>query len=113
MCTVLMVQGHLVDVTLAHLAIASKTGLLAVVPILGISFSPYARHLVNRWMGSAVFGVCTFVADAMMHSSHYPGAYTEAALTGLGGAVFSLGVSYTPVRSHIERLAEGLLDAHR
>jgi hypothetical protein len=49
------------------------------------------------------------LADALVHGSHYPGAYTEAALTGLGTTAASLAVSYTPVGKWIERLAEPLV----
>ena len=109
-CLVLMVQGDLAAITLGHLAIAAKTGLLAVVPALGITFTSYARHFLNRWTTSAFLGGCTFVADALMHASHYPGEYTEAALTGIGAFLFSVAVSYTPVGTQIDRLAEALLE---
>lgn len=112
-CALLMVQGHLTEVTLAHLAVAAKTGLLAVMPILGVTFSPYARHVVNRWTSSLVLGLCTFVADAMIHGSHYPGAYTEAALTGVGAFVFSVLVSYTRLGARIEHFATAFLDAEQ
>ena len=46
---ILMVQGDLGAVTLAHVGIASKTGLLAVVPALGLTFTHYVRHFANRW----------------------------------------------------------------
>ena len=108
-CAVLMVQGHLLDLTAAHLAIATKTGVLAVVPVLGVTFSRYARHMVNRWTSSAVLAACTFFADAAIHGSHYPGAYTEAALTAVGAFVFSVVVSYTRVGAAIDRLAESFL----
>src|SRR5436190_19887489 len=68
-CLVLMVQGHLAEVTLAHFLIATKTGLLAISPALGITFTRYARHLVNRWTSSAFLGFCTFFADAVSHES--------------------------------------------
>lgn len=109
-CLVLMVQGNLAEVTLAHFLIATKTGLFAVSPALGITFTRYARHLVNRWTSAAILGVCTFVADALSHGSHYPGAYMEAALTALGAAAFSLVVSYTPIGKRIDHLAEGFAD---
>jgi hypothetical protein len=109
-CLILMVQGNLADVTLAHFGVAAKTGLLAMSPILGITFTRHARRLVNRWAASAFFGLCTFVADAVIHPSHYPGAYTEAALTGVGACLFSLVVSYTPIGEHIDRLAESFLE---
>ena len=108
-CMVLMVQGHLMDIGLAHFALATKTGLLAVFPALGITFTRYARHLANRWAASLFFGLCTFLADSLVHESHYPGAYTEAALTGIGACLFSLALSYTPLGKHIDHLAEKLL----
>jgi hypothetical protein len=104
-----MVQGHLADVTLGHLAVATKTGLLAVSPVLGVTLTSQARHLINRWTASAMLGICTFAADAIVHGSHYPGAYTEAALTGAGAFLFSLAVSYTSVGRYIDRLGEGFL----
>jgi len=109
-CLVLMVQGHLLGLTAAHVVVASKTGLLATLPTLGLSFTPYARHFVNRWTSSAFLGICTFAADAFMHPSHYPGEYTEAVLTAVGAFLFSVVVSYTPLGARIERLAEGFLE---
>lgn len=112
-CLMLMVQGQLAMVTMAHVEIASKTGLLAVCPALGLTFTRYAKHFANRWTASAFFGICTFVADALAHESHYPGEYTEAALTGLGAFAFSIVVSYTPIGKYIDRLAENFLHHRR
>jgi len=111
-CLLLMVQGNLAAITLGHLAIASKTGVLAVFPAIGLTFTQYARHLANRWTSSVLLGVCTFVADALIHPSHYPGAYTEAALTGIGAGVFSVLLSFTPLGKHIDALAEEFLFRH-
>ena len=111
-CLVLMVQGNLGEVTLAHFLIATKTGLWAISPALGITFTRYARHLINRWTSSAFLGFCTFFADALSHESHYPGAYVEAFLTGIGAFAFSIVISYTPIGKHIDRLAEGFLHPH-
>lgn len=108
-CVLLMVQGDLGAVTLAHLAIAAKTGLLATTPALLVTFTRHARHFANRWTSSALLGVFTFAADGWIHASHYPGAYTEAALTGLGAFAFSVAVSYTPVGRAIDRRAEAFL----
>ena len=112
-CLVLMVQGNLGEVTLAHFLIATKTGLWAVSPALGITFTRHARHFVNRWTSSAFLGFCTFVADALSHASHYPGAYMEAALTGIGAFAFSIVISFTPIGKRIDRLAEGFLHHER
>ena len=105
-CLVLMVQGHLAGLTLAHLLIASKTGAIAVTPLLGVTMTRHARHLANRWVVSALLGGFGFIADALIHGSHYPGAYTEAALTGFGAFVLSLALSYTALGRRIDALAE-------
>jgi hypothetical protein len=107
-CLVLMVQGHLAEVTLAHLLIATKTGLLAVAPALGLTFTPYARHFANKWTASTFLGLCTFLADAAIHGSHYEGAYTEAALTGVGAFLFSMAIAFTPVGKRMDHMAERL-----
>ncbi len=109
-CVVLMVGGHVLDVTGAHLLVASKTGVLSVLPSVVLTFTTFARHFVNRWTSSAFFGVCTFVADSFVHASHYPGEYTEAALTAVGAFAFSVAVSYTPLGARIERLADAFLE---
>lgn len=109
MCLLLMVQGDLGAVTLTHLAIAAKTGMLATTPAFLVTFTRHARHFANRWTSSAMLGFCTFAADALIHPSHYPGAYSEAAFTGAGAFVFSLVVSYTPLGREIDRRAEAFL----
>jgi hypothetical protein len=111
-CLVLMVQGNLMAITFTHLSLASKTGLLAVFPAIGLTFTRYARHFANRWTSSLFFGLCTFLADSFIHPSHYPGAYTEAALTGLGACAFSIAISYTPIGKRIDALAESFLFHH-
>ena len=109
-CLLLMVQGNLLALTAAHFLIATKTGLLAVSPAVGLTFTKQARHLANRWTASALLGICTFAADALVHQSHYPGEYTEAALTGLGAFLFSLAISSTPLGKKIDHLAEAFFD---
>ena len=108
-CMILMVQGNLMAITLTHLSLASRTGLLAVFPAIGLTFTRYAKHFANRWTSSIFFGLCTFLADSAIHPSHYPGAYTEAALTGLGAFVFSIVISYTPIGKRIDALAESFV----
>jgi len=108
-CLLLMVQGNLLALTPEHFVLACKTGLLAVFPAVAVSFTPYARHFINKWTSSSFLGLCTFLADAAAHPSHYPGKFTEAVLTGIGAFVFSVAVSYTPVGRYIDRLAHTFL----
>jgi hypothetical protein len=108
-CILLMVQGNVAGLTIGHLGIASQTGLLAVIPLLGVTLTKHARHLANRWTSAVLLAAFTFFADAAVHASHYPGAYTEAALSAVGAFVFSVVVSYTPVGKRIDKLADALL----
>lgn len=105
-CLMLMVRGNLLALTPGHFALASKTGLLAVLPAMAVTFTRYAEHYVNRWTSSVFLGVSTFLADAVVHPSHFGGEYSEAALTGLGAFVFSVVVSYGPLGKSIDRLAD-------
>ncbi len=105
-CMILMVQGDIAGMTLTHVAIASKTGLLAMSPVLAVTLTGHARHLANRWLCSALLAGSAFAADAWIHKSHYPGAYTEAAMTAAGAFVFSVVISYTPIGKYIDRLAD-------
>ncbi len=109
-CVLLMVRGNLLALTGAHFAVAGKTGLLSILPALAITYTrSAARIVVNRWTSSLFIGACGFVADAIVHQSHYPGAYTEAALTGLGTIAASILVSYTPLGKRIDHLSQNLL----
>ncbi len=75
-------------------------------PALVVTFTGYARHFANKWTTSTFLGMCTFLADSAIHGSHYPGAYTEAALTGVDAFLFSLAIALTPIGKRIDRLAE-------
>ncbi len=108
-CLLLMLQGQLAEATLGHFLLASKTGALTVFPLLGITWTRHAKYLANRWTSSALVGTCAFFADAVIHGSHYPGKFTEAALTGLAAFALSLIISYTGIGKRIDRLAEAFL----
>jgi len=108
-CLVFMVQGQLGQATLGHFLIASKTGVLTVFPLLGITLTRHARHFANRWMSAIFVGACAFFADAVIHESHYPGTYTEALFTAAGAFALSVILSYTALGKRIDRLAEAFL----
>lgn len=105
-CLLLMVQGQLAQATASHFLIASETGLLTIFPLVGLTWTRHARHYANRWMTALFVGICAFVADALIHRSHYSGEYTEAALTALAAAALSLIISFTPLGKRIDHLAE-------
>ncbi len=108
-CLMLMVQGQLAQATVGHVLVASETGILTVFPLLGLTWTRHARHFTNRWISALFVAVCAFFADAVIHGSHYPGAYTEALLTSIGAFALSVVVSYTPIGKQIDRLAEAFL----
>jgi len=108
-CLLLMVQGQIAQATLGHVLVASETGILTVLPLLGVTLTRHARHFANRWTAALLVCVCAFFADALLHGSHYPGAYTEAALTAAGAALLSIAVSYTPLGRRIDRMAESFV----
>ena len=49
--------------------------------------------------------------DGAIHASHYPGEYTEAALTGVGAFALSLAIASTPIGRRIDALAETVFHA--
>jgi hypothetical protein len=104
-CLLLMVQGQLPQITMGHAFIASETGVLTVFPLLGLTLTRHARYFVNRWVSAGFVAVCSFFADAVIHGSHFPGAYTEAAMTAAGAFLLSVAVSYTPAGKQIDKLA--------
>lgn len=108
-CLALMAQGSLAGLTLGHLGVASETGILAIFPVLGVTLTKHAWRLANRWTSSIFIGGCGFLADVLMHESHYPGAYTEAALTAVGTFFLSIAISYTRIGRYIDSLAESFL----
>jgi len=108
-CLLFMIQGELGQATLGHFLVASKTGALTVFPLLGVTLTRHARHFANRWMSAIFVAACAFFADAVIHESHYPGAYSEAALTAAGAFALSVILSYTSVGKQVDRLAEGFL----
>lgn len=108
-CLILMVQGQIAQATLGHVALASETGLLTVFPLIGLTLTRFAHHFTNRWTSALFVGVCSFLADSVIHRSHYPGVYTEAALTAAAAFALSVVVSFTPVGKHLDRLAESFI----
>ena len=112
-CLLLMVQGHVLDLTASHFLTAAQTGATAIALPLGFTFTRYARALVSsRWTMSILVGGCGFVADVFAHPSHYPGAYTEAALTGAGTTALSIAMSHTALGRRLEQLGDAFRTPH-
>jgi hypothetical protein len=108
-CLLVMLQGQLAQATAGHFLVASKTGVLTVFPLLGITWTRHARHFANRWVSALFVAVCAFFADVVIHGSHYQGPYSEALFTAVGAFVLSVVISYTPIGKKIDHLAEAFL----
>ena len=81
-----MGQGNLLGVTMAHLLIASQTGLIAAAIAAVTLFASKTR---NRWIVSAVLGIATAIVDFFVHPGMFGPVAFEAIVTGLAAAILS------------------------
>lgn len=107
-CMLMMTRGDLASITLGHWLKAGKTGCLAALFAVLLTFTPIANLYSKKWALAAIAGVSTFFADWLSHGSSAPKA--EAALTGVGAFVLSFIVSMTPIGARIEQLAAKVRD---
>ena len=82
-CMVCMVQADLSALTISHAITASKTGILTGLAMFVASFLPWD----NKWLGIFLTGAFTALADALIHSDHFP---AEHLVTGLGAMLLAL-----------------------
>ncbi|CAM2145185.1 MULTISPECIES: hypothetical protein [Paraburkholderia] len=80
--------------SLAHWAIAFKTGLLTGVLALLLTFTPAARLFANRYGNALLVGCLTTIGDAYSHTSHYRIPVLEHLVTGAISGLFALAASY-------------------
>lgn len=80
--------------SLAHWAIALRTGLLTGVLAVLLTFTPAARLYANRYGNAVVMGCLTALGDAYSHTSHYRIHVLEHLLTGVMSGLFALAASF-------------------
>ena len=80
--------------SLAHWAIAFRTGLLTGVLAVLLTFTPAAKLYANRYGNALVVGCLTALGDAWSHTSHYRIPVLEHLLTGLMSGLFALAASW-------------------
>ncbi|CAG9227520.1 conserved hypothetical protein [Paraburkholderia tropica] len=80
--------------SLAHWAIAFKTGLLTGGLALLLTFTPAARLYANRYGNALLVGCLTAIGDAYSHTSHYRIHFLEHLVTGAMAGLFALAASY-------------------
>jgi hypothetical protein len=103
-CMTAMTEGDFQKVTLQHWEIALTTGVVAGLFGVAVSLGPLIRFYDNRWSFAAIAFFGTVIADWWSHPSHFGGPFGEALVTGLGAALLSMLVSYTPIGSRLEKL---------
>lgn len=78
-CGLVMVQGDLSVFTLKHALVAAKTGGLAGLAFVLISFTSIKNNLAPVYLT----GVLTAGADILVHPTHFGPHYAEALTTGV------------------------------
>ena len=92
-CLLVMVQGNIWLATLGHLQKAAETGLITGVGVLIISFFTY-RWFGNKYVVAGITGGMCFIADLLIHPTHFGSYTTEAIVTGAVAAIISLAVNF-------------------
>ena len=80
--------------SLAHWALALKTGLLTGTLAVLLTFTPAGRLFANRYGNALLVGVLTVVGDAFSHLGHYGLPGVEAVLTGVASGLLALAGSF-------------------
>ena len=99
-----MTQGDLSTITLGHWQIALSTGFAVGLLSVVLSFGKLSLIEATRWGIALIAFVGTTIADLLMHGTHFGAWWAEALVTGVGAAVLSLLVSYTPLNRVIGKL---------
>jgi len=91
-CLLVMVQGNIWLATMGHLQKALETGFLTGLGVLIFSLFSH-RWFNNQYIVAAIRGATVFVADLIVHPSHFGGFATEAIVTGIFTAIISLALN--------------------
>ena len=92
-CLLVMVQGNIWLATLGHLHKAVETGFITGVGVLILSLFTY-RWFGNKYVVAGITGGMCFIADLLIHPTHFGSYTTEAMVTGLITAIISLAVNF-------------------
>ncbi|MBU3554713.1 hypothetical protein [Polynucleobacter sp. UB-Piko-W3] len=92
-CLLVMVQGNIWLATLGHLHKAVETGFITGVGVLILSLFTY-RWFGNKYVVAGITGGMCFIADLLIHPTHFGSYTTEAMMTGVVTAIISLAVNF-------------------
>ena len=76
-----MVQGDLTVISLSHAVTAAKTGSIAGLSFVALSF--HKKLEGNIWLATWSIGVLTAAADYIVHPTHFGPELAEALCTGV------------------------------
>lgn len=96
-CLLVMVQGNIWLATIGHFQKAVETGFITGAGVLFLSLFTY-RWLQNKYMVAAITGGMCFIADLLVHPSHFGSFTTEAIVTGVFTAIISLVANFVGKR---------------
>ena len=91
-CLLVMVQGNIWLATQDHIQKAVETGLITGVGVLILSLFTH-RWLGNKYLVAGITGGMCFIADLLIHPTHFGSYTTEAIVTGTFAAIISLVVN--------------------
>ena len=92
-CLLVMVQGNIWLATLGHFHKAVETGFITGVGVLILSLFTY-RLFGNKYVVAGITGGMCFIADLLIHPTHFGSYTTEAMVTGVVTAIISLAVNF-------------------
>ena len=85
-CLITMVQGNVLALSLSHLLIAAKTGIIAGAVASAVVLLSKTE---KRGVVAAILGIATTVVDFFVHPGMLGPFATEAVVTGAGAAALS------------------------
>jgi len=92
-CLLVMVQGNIWLATIGHLQKAVETGFITGVGVLVLSLFTN-QWFSNKYVVAGITGGMCFIADLLIHPSHFGSYTTEAIVTGAFTAIISLVVNF-------------------
>jgi hypothetical protein len=92
-CLLVMVQGNIWLATIGHVHKALETGLITGIGVLILSLFTY-RWFSNKYVVAGITGCMCFIADLLIHPTHFGSYTTEAIVTGAVVAIISLAANF-------------------
>ena len=92
-CLLVMVQGNIWLATMGHVQKAVETGFITGIGVLILSLFTH-RWFGNKYLVAGITGGMCFIADLLIHPTHFGSYTTEAIVTGAFTAIISLTMNF-------------------